>query len=193
MSSREFPIPKPQIGHLLLEEANKYGKNKRRFFDDFRKKTVDQQVLFKVSLREKDERIERQSFYQNQGFVEQLDRDIASLIEMMQNLSLNSDEDTDELVKLQNLLKELLAQKFVSELSACMSIATQRSCMILHRTADLSSKHMLKSSSRFEVTHDGEISRGKKKSELSDLDQIIEVSEDDSEDDFVDSVDSEEE
>ncbi len=159
---------------------------------------MDKQREFEEGICREKRREELLELRKKMQDAEKIGRELLRLKEDISVLCLISD-DTAELEKLKKMHEELSAQKFVTDFSACMSITTRQSCMIHHRNAYLLSKYMQKSPRRFHITDEGEISSIKKKSEVSDLDQIIEVSEDDSEDDSVDSfvsvdsVDSEEE
>ena len=200
MSFRELPFPQPQIGHLLRNELKNHKSplEQKKFLDFFRGLPVDKQREFEERIcREKisEEMLELRKKLQD---AEKIRRELLGLEKDISVLCLTSD-DTAELENLNKMHEELSAQKFVTDFSACMSITTRQSCMMQNRNAYLLSKYMQKSPRRFHITDEGEISSIKKKSEVSDLDQIIEVSEDDSEDDSVDSfvsvdsVDSEEE
>lgn len=201
MSSRELPFPKTKIGHLLRDELKKHSgtlERKERFLYFFRGLPVGKQREFEEGISREKRREEMQESRKKLQDAEEIGRVLLRLEEDISVLCFTSD-DTAELAKLKKMHEELSAQKFVTDFSACMSITTRQSCMIQNRNAYLLSKYMQKSPRRFHITDEGEITSIKKKSEVSDLDQIIEVSEDDSEDDSVDSfvsvdsVDSKEE
>jgi hypothetical protein len=100
--------------------------------------------------------------------------------EAIMKLSPIAIEIIDELLKLHQEIEELKAKKFIMEISACISISTRSHADTCHRNAKYSSKYMLTSSRSFHVTDEGKISRKKKKSEIAQWKQILEVPEEDS-------------
>ena len=159
-------------------------------------KDVTELREFEESLRQHSDNYELYAIRNTRHSVAQIRQRIISKKHAMEQLN-QSIQDIDEYLKLHNELEDLIAHKFVTEMSACMSVSTNERANTLHKNAAFSSKYMLKASNYFQVSNDGKIQRTRKVSSIAKWDPIPEdfiVSEesDDSDDDSVYSVASKE-
>ena len=163
-----------------------------RLFRNSNFKMRDKQELrdFEQELRRGSDMDELYEIQQYQRSANNIAEKLIAKQEAIMKLAPIAIEMIDELLKLHQEIEELKAKKFIMEMSACISISTRRQADTCHRNAEYSSKYMLTSSSSFHVTHEGKISRKKKKSEIAQWKQILEVSEEDAVvlDESVDSV-----
>jgi hypothetical protein len=178
MSSGQVTFPFPSLPITTL------FKNYNLWFID-----ITELRDFQKCLREHSDSSELYAIRNTHHSVAQIRQLIISKKNAMEQLN-HSIQDFDECLKLQEELNVLIAKQFVTEISACMSLSTNRRANMLHKNAAFVSKHMLKSSNYFKVSKDGKIKRIKEESSISKLESIPEdfiVSEDsdDSDDDSV--------
>lgn len=154
-------------------------------------------------LRKNSDRYEMSRIQETKKQIAQIENKCKQMKEVLARFNPESIKQIDEAMKLRQEIDILEAQKFVLEISICMSMSTNQNANAIHKNAALVSKHMMKSSTCFKVTTDGKIKRSRKESAIANWEPIPEdffvgVDSDDSDDsvysdDSVDSVDSEEE
>jgi predicted lactoylglutathione lyase len=186
----QFPFPKTPVTRLPRND-------KIRLF------SIRELRELNDDLRKNSDRYEMSRIQETKKQIAQIENKCRQMKEVLILFNPESIKQIDEAMKLRQEIDILEAQKFVLEISTCMSMSTNQNANAIHKTAALVSKHMMKSSTCFQVTTDGKIKRARKVSSLANWEPIPEdfffgVDSDDSDDsvysdDSVDSVDSEEE
>ena len=167
----KFLFPKTPVT-LLVKNTETYDKN------DLLKLIKD--------IRQSSDKYENSRIEGTKIQIDNIDKKIILNKEILTKIEIQSIKKDDEILGLRQAIEILESEKFVLEISICMSMRTIKNVNIMHRNAKLVSKFMLKTSTCFQVDKNGKIDHGRKVSCLSNLEPILE-------DDLVDSSDSEEE
>lgn len=157
----ELPFPKNTVRRLFKNPL-------------FRHLTVKELKEFEECLRQRSDNCEFSAIQAIRHQVVQIQQRIMSKRQIMEQLNPQTVEQIEEFLKLHEEIEVLKALKFVTEMSACMSISTNQNALNSHKNASLVTKHMFISSSCFKVSPDGKVQRSRRETSIAKWDPIPE-------------------
>lgn len=158
--SNTLPFPRIPLAHLYKNTS-------------YRMTSLQELTELDIGIRQESDKSEWCEIREHENSAKKLAMKIEAKQAMM-----NRTSNAADIQKLQEVIKKLEAEMFTEKFSACMSISTRTRADRCHQNAKYFRKYML-TSRTFHVSDEGEISREKKKSEITALEQILEVPEED--------------